>query len=57
MVGDDRSGGLSMLAHRPRRASLIITHQARIADHVDSHDRGEAASTCHRLPQQGFSIA
>ena len=47
----DRPRRLAMLAHRPRRPRLVLAHQAGIADDVDGHDRGEAASTCHWLPQ------
>ena len=53
----DRPRRLAMLAHRPRRPRLVLAHQAGIADDVDGHDRGKPASTCHRLPQQGLSIA
>ena len=36
-----------MPAHRSRRACLVFTHQARVADDVDRHDRGEFPRFAH----------
>ena len=40
---DDRPRRLAMLAHRPRRARLVLAHEARVANDVGGEDRGEAA--------------
>ena len=59
----DWPGRLAMLAHRFRRPRLVLAHQARVADDVDGHDRGEAAGRGHcsgtpaiRRPSQLRSI-
>ena len=44
-----RPRGLAMLAHRPRRPGLVLTHQARVADDVNGHDCGEKIASLLRL--------
>ena len=38
--------------HRPRRPGLVLAHEARIADDVDRHDRGQSAGFGHSNPQE-----
>ena len=48
---------VAMLAHRTRRPRLILAHEARVADDVDRHDRGELAGFGHRVPQDGAYLS
>jgi hypothetical protein len=43
----DRPARLTMLANAARRPRFVLTHQTRVADDVDRHDRGEAAGRGH----------
>ena len=54
--GDDRRRGLAPLAHRFRRAGLVLAHHARIADDVGGEDRGKLADGGHvrRSPSSPF---
>ena len=47
VVGDDRTRCLPMLAHRPRRPRLVLTHKPAVADDVGGEDRGKAAGGGH----------
>ena len=44
---------VAMPAHRTRRSRLVLAHQARVADDVNRHDRGELPGFGHRIPQDG----
>ena len=46
-VERSRMGRLAMLPHRLRRPRLVLAHQARGTDNIDSEDRGEAAGGGH----------
>ena len=53
----DRPRRLAMLAHRLRRARLVLAHQSGIADDVDGHDRGESPVFGHCTPKFLASLA
>jgi hypothetical protein len=40
-----------MLFHCARRPGLVFAHEARVADDISSHDRGEAAGISHYASQ------
>src|SRR5271165_774874 len=50
-AGHDRPRRLAMLAHRPRRAGLVLRHQPGIADDVNGHDRGKFSRFSHWAPK------
>ncbi len=49
---DDWQRRFTMLPHRPRRPGLVLAHEARIADDVDRHDRGQSAGFGYSNPQE-----
>ena len=46
-----------MFPHGPRGAGLVLAHEARVADNVDCHDRGEPADFGHSAPREGTTLA
>ena len=53
-IGVDR---LAPLAHRLRRASLVLAHEPRIANDVGGEDRGEPAGGGHCSGSSGLAHA
>jgi hypothetical protein len=51
------AAALRMLAHRLRRPSLILAHQAGIADNVDGHDCGKFPCFAHGILQARATAA
>ena len=56
-IRNDWSRRFAMLAHRLRRPSLILAHQAGIADNVDGHDCGKFPCFAHGILQARATAA